>query len=101
MIFERIRSHLGLAQIVFREGVGIHDENSVGFEVGDVHFQRRGVHGDQNVNGVTGRVDVVGSEMKLITADAGERAGRSTNFGGEVGESGDVVAVEGDGGGEL
>ena len=32
--------------------------------------------------------------MNLESADAGKRAGRSANLGGEVGERGQVIAVE-------
>src|ERR1700756_790707 len=39
--------------------------------------------------------------MELVAADAGKSARRGANFGGEVGEGSDVVAVEGDGIGEL
>ncbi len=45
--------------------------------------------------------DVIGSEMELVAADPGERAGRGANLGGEVREGGDVVPVERDGVGEL
>src|SRR5208282_3692118 len=39
--------------------------------------------------------------MELEATDAGERACRGANFGGVVGEGGDVVAVQGYGVGEL
>ncbi len=39
--------------------------------------------------------------MKLVAADSGERTRRGADFGGEVGERGDIVAVESDGIGEL
>src|SRR5260370_40902300 len=39
--------------------------------------------------------------MQLVTADARQRAGRSTNLRGKVRECGDIVAVQRDGIGEL
>jgi len=46
MIFQRIRGHLRLAQIALFETVAVDDQNSVGFQVGNVDFQRRRIHGD-------------------------------------------------------
>ena len=101
MVFEGIGSHLRFAKIGFRESVGIDDKDAVGLEVGEIHFEGGGVHGDENVNGIAGGIDFVGRKMQLVTADAGERARRSANFSGEIRERSDVVAVKRDGIGEL
>ena len=59
MIFQRIRGHLRFAQIVFLETVAVDDQDPIGLQVGNVYFQRGWIHGDQHVNGVAGRVDLV------------------------------------------
>ena len=101
MIFQRIRGHLRLAQIVFLEAVGIDDQDPVGLQVRDIDLQRRGIHGDQHVDGVARSEHVVGRKVQLVAADAGQRAGRSANLRGVVRERGDVVAVKRDRIGEL
>src|SRR5271156_1684381 len=101
MILERADGDLRLAQIAFAKVIGIDDENAVGFQVRQVHFQRGGIHGDQYVHAVSGRVHVARGEMDLEAADTRQSAGGGANFGGVVRESGQVVAVQGDGIGEL
>src|ERR1700733_2070659 len=96
MIFERIRNDLRLAKIALREAVFVDDADAVLAQISEIHFQRRGVHGDQCVNRVAGRVDVAGGELKLEAAHAGEGSGRGANFSGVVGKSREVVAVERD-----
>jgi hypothetical protein len=46
-------------------------------------------------------VDVLRAEADLEARHAGQRAGRSTNLGREVGQRADVVAEDGGGAGEL
>ena len=89
------------SEVGFGKGIGIDDQNPVGLEVSNVHFQRGGIHDNENVDRVAGRVNFVGREMKLVATDSGERTRRGAYFGGEVGECGDIVAVKGDGIGEL
>ncbi len=93
--------YLRLAQIVFAEVVEVDDENAVGLEVREIHFQRGGIHGDQNVDAVAGRVNVVRGKMDLESADAGKRARRGANFGREIREGGEIVAEQRGGVGEL
>ncbi len=50
MILERIRGHLRFAQVALGKVVAIDDQDAVGLQVLDVHFQRGGVHGDQHVH---------------------------------------------------
>src|SRR5262249_12389008 len=101
MVFKRVGSDLRLAEVGFRKGVGIDDKNAVGLEVGHIHLERRGVHGDQDVHRVARGIYLVRRKVKLVAADTREGARWSANFGGKVGEGGDVVAVEGDRIGEL
>ena len=101
MVLERIRGHLRLAQVGLAEVVEVDDQNPVGLEVRDVHLQRGGIHGDERVHAVAGRVDVVRRKMHLEAADARKRARRGANFSREIGKRGEVVAVQRDGIGEL
>ena len=59
MIFQRVDRHLRLAQVVFLEAVGIDDQDAVGLQVRDIHFQGGRIHGDQHIDGVAGGEDVV------------------------------------------
>ena len=79
----------------------VDDQDAVGLQVLDIHFQRGGIHGDQHVHGVAGRVDVARRKLDLESADAGKRARRGANFGREIRERGQIVAVQRDGIGEL
>src|SRR6202041_3377590 len=101
MILERADGNLRLAQIAFSEVIGIDDEDPVGFQVRQVHFERGGIHGDQDVHAVSGRVHIARGEMDLEAADAGQCAGGGANLGRVVRESGQVVTVQGDRIGEL
>src|SRR5580692_3864962 len=101
MIFERADGNLRLAQIAFSEVIGIDDEDAVGFQVRQVHFERGGIHGDQDVHAVSGSVHIARGEMDLEAADTGQSAGGGANLGRVVGKRGQVVAVQGDRIGEL
>jgi len=101
MILQRAHGHVCLAQVRFAEVVDVDDEDAVGLEVGEIRFQRGGIHGDQRVDGVAGCVDVVRREMDLESADARKRARRGANFSRVVGERGEIVAVERNGIREL
>ena len=101
MIFERVRCHLRLAQIRFAEIIEVDDENAVGLQVGEVHLQRRGIHGDESVDAVARRIDVARRKMDLEAADAGKCSRRSANFSREIRKRGEIVAVERDSIGEL
>ena len=101
MVFQGAEGDLRLAQIAFAEVIGINDENAIGLQVRQIHFQRGRIHGDQHVYAIAGRVHVARGEMHLESADARERAGGGANFGRVVREGGQVVAVQGDRVGEL
>jgi hypothetical protein len=94
MVLERIRSHLRFAQVDFAEIVEIDDEDAVFLQVRQIHLQRRGVHCDQHIDAVAGRVNVGRREVDLETADTGKSARRGANFGREVRQSGKVIAVK-------
>jgi len=91
----------GLAQVRGVKLVLIRDEDAAVLEVGEVRLQRRGVHDDEGVDRIAGRVDVMAGEVKLKAGDAGESARGGANFGREVGEGADVVAEGGRGVGHL
>ena len=101
VIFQRVLRDLSFAQIGFLEAIEIDDQNAIGLEVRQVHFQGGGIHGDERIHGIAGGVNVTRREVHLEAADAGQRAGRGANLGGEVGQRGEIVAVEGHGVREL
>ncbi len=101
VIFQRIGGHLRLAQVRFHKAVGIDDEDAVGLQVADIDLQRRGIHGNQHIDGIARGVHVARGKMQLVTAHARQSAGRGANLGGEVREGRDVVAVKRDRIGEL
>ncbi len=101
MVFQRIRGQLRFAQIVLLETVAIDDQDPIRLQVGNVHFQRRRIHGDQHVDGIARRVDLIRGEVQLKAADTGDRPRRGANFRRIVGERGNIIAVERRGIGEL
>src|SRR5262249_18040508 len=96
MVFQGIRSHLRLAQIVFLEAVTIDDQDSVGLQIAYIYLQCRGVHRDQDVNRITGGVDLIRRKVELESADARNGSCRGPNLRRIVRESGNVVAVKRD-----
>src|SRR5260370_42359441 len=85
---------MGLAQIVFAEAVAIDDEDSILLEVLDIHLERRGIHGYQNVHGVARRINIARGELHLESAYPGQRARRSTDFRREVRKGCQIVAIK-------
>src|ERR1700735_4188986 len=94
MIFEGIRDNLRFAQIVGLKVVEIYYQNSVRFQIRQIHFQGGGVHRDQNVDRIAGSVNIARRKVYLEPADAGQGAGRGADFRRKVGESGQIVAVQ-------
>ena len=60
VVFERVAGHLRLAQVRLLETVAVDNQNSVRFQIRDVYLQRRGIHGNQHVDRVARRVNLVG-----------------------------------------
>ncbi len=73
----------------------------VGLQIAHVHFQCRGIHGDENVHRISGRVYFRRGEIQLETADTRLGAGRSANFRRIVRKGRDVIPIERDRIGEL
>ena len=100
-VFERVGLVAGQLQALLVEGVLVDDQRAAVAEVAEVGRQRGRVHRHQAVDRVARRVDVGAGELDLKARDAGLGAARGADFGGEVGERGDVVAGQGGGVGEL
>ncbi len=94
MILQRIRGHLRFAQVTLFETIAVDDQDPVGLQVRDIHFQRRRVHGNQHVDGVAGRVHLIRGEMELKSADAGNRPRRGANFRRIIREGRNIIAVK-------
>ena len=92
---------LALRRSAGGEGVLVDDEDAAGFDVLEARLEGGGVHGDEGVEAVAGRVDFGAAELDLEAGDAGQGADRGANLGGEVGEGADVVAEVRRGAGEL
>ena len=58
MIFERIAVICALRRSFSPKSVEVDDQDAVGLQVRDIHFQRGGIHGDQDVNASPGVIDV-------------------------------------------
>ena len=91
-VLDRVRGIAGLLQGAVAERVGVDDDGAALGQVADVRPQRGRVHHDEHVRAVAGREDVVIREVHLEAGDAGQRAGRRADLGGEVGERREVVA---------
>ena len=89
---ERVRRVAGLGQVARGEVVGVHDDRGALGQVAEVGLQRRRVHRDQHVGGVARGEDVVVGEVDLERRDAGQRALRGADLGGEVRQRHQVVA---------
>ena len=90
-----------LLHVPLGEFVGIHDEIGAAREIGDVGFERGGVHGDEHIRLITGGGDVVVGEGELETRDPRQSPGGGANLRGEVGQGQQIVAHPGGFGGEA
>ena len=100
-VLERILGVAGLVQVALVEGRRVDDEDPARLEVGEVHLERRGVHGHQRVELVARRIDPLAAELKLEARDAEQRAGGRADLGGEIRQRRDVVPGPRRLGGEL
>ena len=95
VIVERVLGLIGFAQIGFKEVVDVDDENAVWFQVREIHFQSGGIHRDQRVDCIAGRIHIGRRKMNLESANARERTRRSADFSGEVRERRKIIAEKG------
>ena len=100
-IIERIALVAGLAQVGRVELAFVDDEEAAADEIAKIRLEGGGVHRHERVRVVARGVDVVAGERELEAGHAGERAGRCANFGGVVGQGGEIVPVDGCGTSEL
>ena len=84
----------GLLHGFVGEGVDVHYDGGALLGPLQLRLEGGGVHGHQDVALVAARVDVV-THMHLVTGDTGDGVVRSTDFGGVIGEGGDVVTGQG------
>lgn len=92
LVIERIVVVVCLGEIALFERVVVGDQRAAPLEIPQIRLQGRGVHGDERVDFVSGREDVVAGKAELESADAGQRTGGGANFGGKVGKRADVIA---------
>ena len=91
---ERIVGVPRLGEVALVEGVDVDDERAAGQEVVEVGLEGGRVHRHEDVGGIAGREDVVIGDVDLERADAGQRACRGPDLGGEVGQRRQVVAEQ-------
>ncbi len=87
-VLQRIGGVAGLVQIAGGEGVGIDDKDAARFEILQIGFQRRRVHGDEGIEEIARRMDVAAAEMNLEAGDARKGAGGARI---SAGKSGSVL----------
>ena len=92
---ERVGVVAGLGEVATGEVVGVDDDRRALGQVAQVGLERGRVHRDEHVRGVAGGEDVVVGEVDLERRDAGQRALRSSDLGGEVRQRHEVVAEHG------
>ena len=93
-VLERALRIAGLLEVPVGERVGVDDQRPALRQVGDVRLESGRVHRDEHIRSVARREDVVVGEVELEAGNAGQRAGRRPDLGGEVGQRRDVVAEE-------
>ena len=85
-VFERIGDAVALRSSAGGEGVLIDDEDAAWFHVLQAPLERGGIHGDEGIEAVAGRVDFGAAELDLETRDAGQCADRSRISAGKSGK---------------
>ena len=94
-VLERVARPPDAGERAVGEVVRVEDQRRALGHVGEIRLQCGGIHCDEDVRTVAGSEDVVVGEVHLEAADAGERALRSADLGGEVREGRQVVAEHG------
>jgi hypothetical protein len=97
-VLQRVALPADAGQRAFGEVVRVDDDRSAAGQVGKIRLEGGRVHRDEDVGTVARGQDVVIGEVQLERRDAGQRAGRSPDLSGEVGQRRQVVA---EGGGLL
>src|SRR5207248_597488 len=64
-VFQRIGLVAGFVQVARSEGIGIDNQDAALFEIPQVRFEGRGIHGNKRIKLVAGRVDLMAAEMNL------------------------------------
>ena len=99
-----VEGALGVAghlEVLGDEAAGVQHQGAAGLHVAEVPLEGGGVHGHQHVEVVTGGEDLGAGEVELEPGDPSQGPGRRPDLGRVVGESGQVVADQGTGVGEL
>ncbi len=94
-VLERVRLVARLGQIPLFERVGVDDHRAAGLELRQVALHRGRIHRHQHVGRVAVGGDVVIGDVDLERGHAGQRPGRGTDLGGELGQRREVVAEQG------
>ena len=94
LIGEGIVGIAGLLHCLIGKGVDVDNNRSAFLSPLQVGLERGGVHGNEDVALVARAIDMV-SNMYLVARNARDSVVRSTDLGGIVGESGDVVTRQG------
>ena len=93
-VVQRIVVVAGLPEVLLGKGARIGDDQPAAMHVGQVDLERRGIHGDQDVDHVAGSLDGAGAEIDLIGGDPEGGPGWRPNLGREVRIGRQVVAFE-------
>ena len=76
------------------EALPVDDQDAARLQVFEVRLEGCRVHGDQDIQVVTGGEDRKGGEVQLESADARQRPGRGADLGRKVRERREVIAGE-------
>ena len=95
IVVQRALGVTDLLHVALGEFVGIHDEIGAAREIGDVGFERGGVHGHEHIRLITGGGDVVIGEGELETRNPRQGPGGGADLRGEVGQGQQIVAHPG------
>ena len=94
VVIERIPGVARLVEVALVEGGRIDDNRPAHLQVLQLHGERGGVHGDQDVDRVAGRHHVGAAELDLVGGDAERRAGGCPDLRGKIRERREVAAGE-------
>ena len=101
VVLERIGLVMRLVEVALGERAGVGNHQPAGLQRRDIGLQRRRVHRHKHIGRITRSVDFAAAEIDLEGRDAEQRALRRADFGGEIGERGQVIAGQRGRQGEL